>query len=252
MNPFQVLIIIAVGIIAGFLNTVAGGGTLITMPVLIFLGIPSAVANGSNRIAVMAQNVVAIETFRKKGYFDWKLGLTLAIPAAVGSIVGSSIAVSLSDEIFNKVLAVVMVIVLILTIWNPQKKLKGNKETLSNKEKIVGAILFFGVGVYGGFIQAGVGFIIIAALTLLTGYSLVKVNALKVFVIAVYTVTSLAVFIASGKINWLIGLSLAVGNGLGAYLGGSFAVSKGDKWIRIILVITVLAMSLKLLGVFSF
>ncbi|HPE15914.1 MAG TPA: sulfite exporter TauE/SafE family protein [Oscillospiraceae bacterium] len=251
MNPFYVPLSIAVGVAAGFLNVVAGGGSLIAMPVLIFLGLPSAVANGTNRVALMAQNTVAVMNFRRKGYFDWKLGLTLAVPAAIGSMVGSSIAVSLPDEIFNKVLAVVMVVVLILTIWNPQKKLKGNKETLTGRDKVIGAIVFFCVGVYGGFIQAGVGFIIIAALTLLTGYSLVKVNSLKVFVIAIYTISSLIVFIVNGKVNWIIGLSLAVGNSLGAYLGSNFAVNKGDKWIKVILVIAVVAMSLKLLGVFS-
>ena len=176
MNILHIILIISVGIVAGFLNTVAGGGSLITMPVLIFLGLPSAVANGTNRVAIMAQNIVAVLNFRRKGYFDWKLGITLAIPAAIGAIVGSSIAVSLSDNIFNKVLAVVMIIVLILIIWNPQKKLKNIKETLTLKDKIIGIVVFFGVGIYGGFIQAGVGFIIIASITLITGYSLVKIN----------------------------------------------------------------------------
>jgi uncharacterized membrane protein YfcA len=249
MNVWHLVLIAAVGAMAGFLNTVAGGGSLVTMPMLIFLGLPSAMANGTNRVAIMAQNIVAAANFRRKGYFDWKLGLTLAIPAAVGAIVGSNIAVSISDAVFNKVLAVVMIIVLILTLWNPQKKLKGQKETLTLKDKVIGVIVFFGVGVYGGFIQAGVGFIIIASLTLLTGYSLVMVNSLKVFVVAAYMIFSLVVFIINGKVNWLYGITLAAGNSFGAYLGSTFSVKKGDKWIKVILTAVIITMSLKLFGI---
>ncbi len=251
MNALEILLVIVVGTAAGFLNTVAGGGSLITMPLLIFLGLPSAAANGTNRIALMVQNVVAIANFRSKGYFDWKLGLILAVPAAVGAVAGSKIALSLPDDIFNKVLAVVMLCVLAVTIWNPQKKLKNRKEEPGTKEKIIGAAVFFGVGAYGGFIQAGVGFIIIASLTLLTGYSLVKINSMKVFISAVYMVFSLIVFIVGGKVDWVLGLTLAAGNALGGYLGSSFSVSKGDKWIKIILAVTVVAMALELLGVIN-
>jgi uncharacterized membrane protein YfcA len=251
MDTLHIGIIIAVGIVSGFVNTVAGGGSLITMPVLIFLGLPSVIANGTNRVALMAQSIVAVTNFRKKGFFDWKLGVTLAIPATIGAIMGSNIAISLSDDIFNKVLAVVMVIVLIITIWNPQKKIKENKETLVLKDKIIGIIVFFGVGIYGGFIQAGVGFIIMASLTLITGSSLVKVNSIKVFVVAVYMIFSLVVFILNGKVNWAYGISLVVGSSIGAYLGSNFSVKKGDKWIKVLLVVAIIVMSLKLLGVLN-
>jgi len=95
MDILHIALIIAVGIAAGFLNTVAGEGSLITMPVLIFLGLPSAVANGTNRIALMAQNIVAVTNFRKKGFFDWKLSIMLAIPAAIPAL---STGISFSTE----------------------------------------------------------------------------------------------------------------------------------------------------------
>ncbi|NCB51181.1 MAG: sulfite exporter TauE/SafE family protein [Clostridia bacterium] len=251
MEILHIVLIVVVGIVAGFLNTVAGGGSLMTMPILIFLGLPSAVANGTNRVAIMSQCLVAVTNFRNKGYFDWKLGLTLAVPAAAGAILGSRIAVSLPDDIFNKVLAVVMLIVLALIIWNPQKKLKRKTEALGTKEKVIGAVVFFGVGIYGGFIQAGVGFIMIASLTLLTGYSLVRINSMKVFIVAVYMVFSLVVFIMNGMVDWVLGLSLAVGNSIGGYLGSNFSVKKGDKWIKAVLVVAVVAMSLKLSGIIN-
>lgn len=252
MSALHILLIVITGTAAGFLNTVAGGGSLLTMPMLIFLGLPSAVANGTNRIALMVQNITAITNFKSKGFFDWKLSAMLALPAVFGAIVGSSIAISLSDATFNKLLAVVMLIVLSLIIWNPQKKLKTKKESLDTKDKIIGAIAFFFVGIYGGVIQAGVGFIIIATLTLITGFSLIRINSMKVFIVAVYMLSSLIIFIANGKVNWIYGFSLAIGNGLGAYLGSNFSVKKGDKWIKVILVIAVIFMSAKLFGIFKF
>jgi hypothetical protein len=247
MSPLKVVVILCAGTAAGFINTLAGGGSLLTIPALIFLGLPSAVANGTNRIAILVQNIVATTNFKRKGFFDYKFSLKLSIPAVIGSIVGSNIAVTLPDYIFNKVLGVVMILVLFLIIYNPKKKLGASVEKLSSKREIIAMIAFFFVGVYGGFIQAGVGFIFIVTLSLLTGLSLVRINSIKVFIIAIYTISSLGVFVMNGKINWIVGLTLAIGNSLGAYLGSNFAVAKGDKWIRIILVIVVLIMALKLL-----
>lgn len=245
------LIIILVGIAAGFINVLAGGGSLLTMPILIFLGLPSATANGTNRVALMAQNIVAITNFKRKGFFDLKFSLMLGIPAILGSIVGANLAISLPDDVFNKILGIVMLVVLMLIICNPFKNLAPLEELLTPKRKITAAIAFFFVGIYGGFIQAGVGFIIIAALTIITGMSLVKVNSIKVFVVAIYMLSSLLIFIINGQVNWIYGFILAVGNSLGAWLGSSFAVAKGDKWIRIILSLSVTIMAGKLLGVFK-
>ncbi|MFZ7104822.1 MAG: sulfite exporter TauE/SafE family protein [Peptococcaceae bacterium] len=248
MALWKVVLILVTGTAAGFLNVVGGGGSLLSMPMLIFLGLPSALANGTNRVALMVQNIVAVMNFRSKGFFDLKLSLTLGIPALIGSIAGSQIAISLPDHIFNRILGLVMFLVLFLIVKQPQQKIVTQDDENFNPDKKVQAIIaFFFVGLYGGFIQAGVGFIIIAALTIITGMSLVRINSLKVFIVGFYMLSSLLVFIISGNVNWVLGLTLAVGNSLGAWLGSNFAVSKGDKWIRYILIITVCAMALKLL-----
>ncbi|MGD9679196.1 MAG: sulfite exporter TauE/SafE family protein [Vulcanibacillus sp.] len=246
MELLSILLILIAGIIAGFLNVIAGGGTLLTMPILIFLGLPSAVANGTNRVALTVQNIVAVLNFKKYGYFDWKLGVLLGIPALFGSIIGSMLAISIPDEIFNKILAVTMLLILGLILWQPEKKFKAYMEKLTLKRKIIAVIVFFFIGIYGGFIQAGVGFIIMASLTLITGLSLVKINSLKVFIVLVYMIVSLGIFIFNGQVNWLYGFILAIGSGIGAWMGSKFSVKKGDKWIRIFLVITVSLMSISL------
>ncbi len=247
----HILLILLVGIVAGFINVLAGGGSLLTMPMLIFLGLPSATANGTNRIALMVQNIIAVANFRHKGFFDWRLNLMLAIPAVLGSILGAHVAISLPDQVFNKILGIVMLIVLALILFRPLKDSVAHENKFSSRKKLLTIIAFFFVGLYGGFIQAGVGFIIIAALTFITGMSLVKINSIKVFVIAIYTISSLIIFIINGEVNWLLGMVLAAGNGIGGWLGSSFAVAKGDKWIRVFLLITVTTMAAKLLGLFD-
>jgi len=249
----QMLLIFAAGLVAGFVNIVGGGGSLVSLPALIFLGLPSAVANGTNRIALMVQSLVAIGYFRQKGFFYPKLSAMLAAPAILGSIVGAKFAIALTDETFNKILAVVMLVVLVLIIWRPEKKfISAEQENYSPSRLAVAALVFFGVGFYGGFIQAGVGFIIIAALALITGMTLVKINSLKVLITAIYMLSSLLVFVLSGKVEWLPGVVLAGGNALGAYLGSVFTVHKGDKWIRVFLVVTVVVMAIKLLNLHKF
>ncbi|SFR18944.1 hypothetical protein SAMN05660706_1751 [Desulfoscipio geothermicus DSM 3669] len=261
----QVILILLAGMAAGFVNTVGGGGSLISLPVLIFMGLPSAVANGTNRVALMVQSLVAISYFRHKGIFYPKLSIMLGVPAILGSILGAHFAISLSDALFNKILAVVMLVVMAVILWRPEKKFlkkthaeeSGEKSNIEDHQEenfsplhmAMAALAFFGVGFYGGFIQAGVGFIMIVALTLLTGMSLVKVNSLKVFITAIFILSSLLVFIFSDKVNWALGTTLAVGNAVGAYLGSALSVARGDKFIRIFLVAAILAMSGKLLGI---
>ncbi|WP_409250575.1 sulfite exporter TauE/SafE family protein [Bacillus sp. SCS-153A] len=246
MTILSFIAILLVGIGAGFINVLAGGGSLLTMPMLIFLGLPSSEANGTNRIALMAQNIVAIASFGNHGYFDWRFSTMLAVPALIGSILGAKFAISLPDELFNRILSVVMIIVLAIIIWKPHTKITHGSypNTLSRKIGLV--CIFFLVGVYGGFIQAGVGFIIIAALSLVTGLSLVKINSIKVFVVAVYTASAMAVFIINNQIHWGYGITLAIGTSLGAVIGSRFAVKRGEKWVQRILIIAVLIMALKL------
>ena len=254
MEILNVGLILATGVAAGFMNTLGGGGSLLTLPMLIFLGLPAAVANGTNRIALMVQNVVGVSNFRRKGFFYPKLGITLAIPAVFGSFFGARLAISIPEELFQKILAVIMIVVMILILTRPEKRFlkEIEGENLSTVRLVVSIFVFFGVGLYGGFINAGVGFVIIVALTLITGMSLVKINSLKLFIVLIYIFSSFIVFLVHGKVDWILGLTLAIGNAFGAYLGSNFAVSKGDKWIRVFIVIAILSMSAKLLGLFNF
>lgn len=240
-------LIMGVGLIAGIINTMAGGGSLLTLPILIFLGLPAAVANGTNRIAIFLQSLTATYNFGRKGYIEKKLYLWLAIPAVVGSMIGADLAIQLSDRTFHIVLAIIMVVAVVFVIWNPAKNAENLIRTFTVKRKVLGSIVFLLIGGYGGFIQAGSGFFIITALTALFGFSLVKSNAHKNAIVALYIFFSLAVFIYHDEVNWLYGVILAVGNVLGAWIGSQIAIAKGDKWVKVFLVAAVVVMAIKLI-----
>lgn len=250
MKLLDLIIILITGIAAGFINVNAGGGSFLTIPILIFTGLPAAVANGTNRVALTFANIIAVYNFKKNGFFDWKLGLALGIPAALGSVAGAFISINLPDELYNTILAIVILLVLFIIIIDPKKYITRNLLAGNPRNRVIASIIFFFVGVYGGVIQAGVGFLIITSLVFITGYNLVKINSLKVLIALTYMTVSLMVFIFSGNIDWIYALVLSLGNGTGALLGTRFAVKHGDKWIKAILIIAAAIMALKLLNVF--
>jgi len=243
---WQLPLLFAVGIVAGILNVLAGGGSLLTLPLLIFMGLSGAVANGTNRIAIFCQNIFAIRGFRKRGVMPLELVLLCTPPALIGSWVGASLAVNMDDQLFKRLLAFIMIGVLIFTAVDPMKRFRAEDVTLGLWRKAAIVISFFVVGIYGGFVQAGVGFIIITAL-LAHGLDLVRINAIKVFVIFAYTFIALGVFIYHGQVDYSLGIALAVGNSVGGVLGAKLAVDKGHDWIKKVVTATVLVFALKLL-----
>jgi uncharacterized protein len=243
---YKLLILIPVGVAAGFINTVAGGGSLLSLPVMIFMGLPPAMANGTNRVALFLQNVSGVAGFRSKGVFVFPYSLWLGISALFGAIIGAKVSVELDDKTFNHIIAIVMIGVVLLTVFNRGTKLENAIEDLGKRAQIIGIISFFFVGIYGGFIQAGVGFIILGSLTYINKISLVRANSIKVFVVLIYTIAALVVFILEDQINWLYGLVLASGNMTGAWVASRWSVEKGDVWIKRFLIVMVTMLAVKL------
>lgn len=245
MTVLEGIILIVAGIFTGFVNSIAGGGSLIIMPLLIFMGLPSAEANGTNRVAIFIQNIFSVAGYRSKGVYVFPLAIYVAIPAVIGAIIGSNIAVDISDKLFNRILAMVMLIVMAISLFRPALK-DIPKEIMTHRSRLMSIIMFFFLGIYGGFIQAGIGFLIIATLTSIHGLSMAKTNSIKVFVILCYTLAAVVVFYLEGKIRWEYGFTLAVGNSLGAWIGSRWSVGKSDRLIRLILMVMVVALSIKL------
>ncbi|NND66533.1 MAG: sulfite exporter TauE/SafE family protein [Halioglobus sp.] len=247
LGLWQVALLIAVGIVGGFLNVMAGGGSLLTVPVMVFMGIPGAVANGTNRIAILAQNITAITTFARRGFRDFRLSLSLAACALPGAIAGAMVGVQLQGAWFNRALALIMIGVMLLMHFDrgTQQQAEGHKP--SRKQLVAGHSLMVAAGFWGGFIQIGVGFIVMPILNRVMGLDLVRTNMHKVFIIAVYTVAALVVFASQLELLWLVGLALAVGNSIGGYLGAHFTITRGERLIRIVLNTVLAAFIVKLL-----
>lgn len=216
MEWWEIIFLAVTGLVAGFINIIAGGGSLLTLPVLIFLGLDANIANASNRVGIFTQNVTGIQGFRSKGVSTWPFSLYLGISAFFGAIIGSRISLTLDDQLFNRIIAAIMVLV-VLTIIFGNNSSKGivKEERMGPWYQAASIFVFFFIGIYGGFIQAGTGFLIIAALTGINRYSLVKTNSAKAIVALIYTISALVVFMLEDAINWYYALILAVGNAAG-------------------------------------
>ena len=246
MEWYTYLIVVAVGIVAGIINTLAAGGSLLTLPVLMALGLPPNMANGTNRIAIFLQNVVGVSRFHKEKVMDFPSGFRVGIPAAAGAIAGAFIAVNLNDEVMKLAIAGVMILVFFLILLKPNRWINSHEEHPPIPYWLQ-VIVFFLVGVYGGFIQAGVGFFLLTSLVLGSGFELVKANALKLLIILLYTPLAIVIFFIHGDVDLTLGLVLAVGNMTGAWIGTKIAVKWGAVLIRYFVLVAILIASTKLI-----
>jgi uncharacterized protein len=241
-GPVAYVVLIAAGVVASILNVLAGGGSFLTLPILIFLGLPTVVANGTNRVGVLMQNASAIWGFHSACVLDWRWALTASVPALVGSAIGTWAALYVGDELFRRILAIVMVVVTLATVFAPDPRAEAAAR--SSRSWIVAAG-FLLVGVYGGFLQAGVGFLVLA-ITTWSGFDLVRGNAIKVVSVMLVTVLALAIFAMNGSIHWPMGIALGIGNTLGGVIGVRLAVSKGHRWLKGVVTLTIIAFAFRL------
>ena len=237
--------IVLVGVMQGFLNTVAGGGTLLVLPALTFLGMDLAVANGTNRIAILLQSVSGAASFKRQKALSFKKALPLAAAATLGALVGTFIVVQVDKDMLNLVIAGLISLMALLLVFKP-KMWEEVKEQSWPRSGVYAA--FFAVGVYGGFIQAGVGFFLSWALVVAAGMDLVSGNAVKTIIIGCYTTISLVIFFMNGLVNVPVGLVLAIGSMAGAVLGARFTVMKGNKWVRYVLAFVVVVSAVKMVS----
>lgn len=245
MEYYEIPLIIITGFGAAFLNTVGGGGSLFSVPILTFLGLPITTANATSRVALLFQNIFAVGGFKSKGIeLPWPYSLWLGLSSLGGGLIGSFLASQIADEVFNKIFVGVMVMSVVLIVCDPFKA--DGKEELSPARQWIGSVLFFFIGIYGGFVQAGIGFLVIAVLSLVNNLSLVKSNYVKVFAAIIYTGVSVVVFAWQGKIIWQTGLILAIGHALGGWYASRWSVKAGDVWIKRVMVISILGMAIKL------
>jgi uncharacterized membrane protein YfcA len=242
-----ILILFFAGALAAFLNVNAGGGSTLTLPALIFLGLDPTMANGTNRLGILVQNAAAVYSFKQEKFYELKNSLILSALTLPGAIAGALLAVKLEDKVFQNILAVVMIFI-VITMLIPKKKTKQENNDITLDWKTIISLL--AVGFYGGFIQVGVGFLLMATFQNLMKLNLIKVNMHKVFVVFVYTIPAFLIFIFTNNVDWYYGLILSAGTAFGAWWGVKLSIKKGEKFIKVVLIIAILIMALKLLNIF--
>jgi uncharacterized membrane protein YfcA len=233
------------GFAAGFINTLAGTGSLITLPLLIFLGLPATVANGTNRVGVLLQNIVAVAAFRSGGALELHSAWRLALPAVAGSVLGARLAVDIDQQTMRHVIAVLLLVMLGIMLMKPERWIAAHASPRSPR-LLVEVPVFFAIGVYGGFLQAGVGIFLLAALVLGAGFNLVGANGVKNLIVLLLTVVAIPVFVLHDQVQWAMGLVLGAGQAAGAWVAARVAIKRGAQFVRMFVIVTVLLSAIAL------
>lgn len=242
----ELILLVITGVATGFLNVMAGGGSMLSVPIMIFLGVPGTVANGTNRIAILPQNVSAVLAFYKKGFSNFKLSLSLGACTIPGTLIGAHLASKVSNDQFNTLLAIIMVVVLIVMAI-PQTKTIEYDQSPSRGRLIAGHALMVLIGFWGGFIHIGVGFLLMPVLNRVMQLDLITTNAHKVFIVLCYTIVALIVFASQLELVWKYGIALGIGTWIGAWIAANMQIKKGIGAVKITLNIVIVAFIIKLL-----
>jgi uncharacterized membrane protein YfcA len=239
------VILIAAGFAAGIVNTIAGGGSFLTLPALMLFGLDAQLANGTNRVAVLFSSASATLTFDKHGHLDRKLAIRLTLPTILGAPVGSLLAIKLPLAAFEGVFGAIFLVMVLLLISNPKRLTE--KAEIKNRSPSALFAIFFGIGIYVGFIQAGMGILLLLAMSFIKTGDLVASNAVKNLIGFLVTLIATLMFLIFGLIDWVPGLTMAVGNLLGGVVGAKLAIAKGNRLIFGFLVVVMAATGLKLI-----
>lgn len=245
----NISLLVIAGIVSGFINVMAGSGSFITLPLMIFIGIPAPLANGTNRIAIFLQNIVSTRSFYKSKMLSFSTAIKLAIPTILGSIAGAQIAVDIDERIMEIVIGIVMLVMLAIMFYKPEKWLKSHKQQTETTHvvKLWYYPLFFVIGLYGGFIQAGVGIFLLTALVMVADIDVIRSNAIKVFINMVFTPFALLVFMLNNQVDYTTGLILSAGSITGAWIATKTAIKWGATYVRWIVIGVLIFSSVKLL-----
>jgi uncharacterized membrane protein YfcA len=246
VSPLEIALLIAVGVVAGVVNTLAGGGSLLTVPLLVILGLPGTIANGTNRVGVLVQGAVACWRFDVEGISEFRSALPLLPPVVLGSIVGAALATQIPDPIFEQIFAGIMLILLIPILRGHQLPSAPRTPRWS---PLTRGFVLFAIGIYGGAVQAGVGLLLLFTLNR-AGFDLVRANAIKLVIATGLAIVAVPVFVFEQQVAWLPAAILSIGFTLGATAGARFAVLGGESAIRRTLAVAVLALAGHMFGLY--
>lgn len=225
---------------AGVINTLAGNGSAITLSLMIFMGMPANVANATNRIGALIQTLASVLSLRKtpRTKLMFQNSRWFFIPSILGSSIGAMLAIDIDPQILRFIIGGIMLLLLFTLLYNPKKWLKATDLTKTHKTKL-NWILIFIIALYGGFIQMGIGIMMLSVLVLLVDYSLRDANIIKLVLAFVFMIPAFIVFFLSGDMEWMPGLALAAGQAIGAIFGARYVLfmPKANTYVRWLLIV---------------
>lgn len=242
------------GAFSGFVATLAGLGSVLTLYILIeVVGLDADIANGTNRIGIMAMTLMALPTFYKKGHLNLKKSWWIILSIFVGALGGAILAAQYVDNAdFKDIFKYLLLVMLILVLTNPKKWIRVTDYNYEMSKWLLPVFIL--MGFYAGFIQVGTGVFLVVFLALAGRYSLVDANGIKLAAIALYTLACIAIFALENKINWQIGIVLAIGQGLGAYIAAKFATTypKSNGFVRYLLIIMLIVAIVQMFELYTY
>lgn len=244
MDPWHVPVLAVGGFACGVLNALAGGGSFVTLPLLLLIGLPPQVANATNRVAIVLQTAAGAATYHRHGVLPWRFVPRLAVPLVLGAIPGALLAAYIDESVFRKAAAVLFGLMALTVFVNPRKWVQQEGE--ARVRPILYPILFV-LGLYGGFLQAGVGVLLISSFVLVGGFDAVRGNALKFSLAFLFTLAALLLFTGAGQVRWLPGLALGIGTIAGGIVGARLVIAKGGRWVRVFVIVAAVGAIVKLL-----
>lgn len=254
LSVWQWIMVILAGILTGIINTLAGSGSLITLPIFIFLcGLPAPVANGTNRIGALFQSATGVYGFWKSGVANFSASQWLVVPAILGAMLGAWIATTLDKESMFQAIGFLMVFMLVVLIVNPRRWIRESDASSSQNKRPLSIFIFFVIGIYGGFIQAGVGIMLLAGLVLMARYNLITANSIKLLIVLLFNIPVLAIFLWYNQVDIGWGVVMAICQSIGAVIGVRFAarVPNANVWIHRLLIIIVCVSAIRFLGIYD-
>jgi hypothetical protein len=251
LTPLETFALVATGLVAGVVNTLAGGGSLLTVPLIVLAGLPGTVANGTNRVGILLQNGIAAWSFRAQGVSGPRDAAPLLAPVALGAAAGALVASRLPDALFERIFGALMLVLLVPTLWPRalSPALAAPRAPVSGARRWLRLLAFLAIGFYGGAVQAGVGILLVFALSF-AGFDLVRANSVKAIVNLGFTAVALPVFVLSGQVAWGPALALGAGYAAGGALGARVAVRGGERLIRPVLAVAVAALAGRMIGLY--
>lgn len=242
MSGWEAVILVLGGGATGFINTLAGGGSAISIPILTeIVGITTA--NGTNRVSIIFSSLAALGGFQRGGVIEWPIVLRLLPPTALGAAGGAWAATFVSPGVMRRVFAVVLVGVALSVLVRPARWVERRQAVLHEPWR---SVVFLAIGFYGGFVQAGVGFLLLAGLVIGGGMDLVRGNAAKVVLILAYTPIALVIFASASQVDISVGLVMAIGQAAGAFIASQMAIARGALWVRWVLVAAAVVATVRL------